>query len=324
MASTVVRDFVSICPEGKIVFGLHLPIAAQSQAFVQGYEAACGPREMRKIAEAADRLGYFYLAVSDHIAIPRALAGAMSTVWYDTVATLSWCAAATSQIRLMSYVAILPYRHPLVSAKSYSTVDALSGGRLILGVGTGHAQGEFEALGVDFRKRGRLMDETIDALGTALRDEFPVHEGEAFRFQDVGMKPRPVQKPRPPIWVGGSSKAAIRRAAERGDGWLPQGPPPMGMGGAIEMLRAHRAEKCGGAPIEIGDHAPWMYVGKPSWELPAGSLSGSPEQLAEPLRAARERGVNHMHARLRARSAEEHIEQLEAFMLEVAPLANHP
>lgn len=322
MPPTAVNDVVSVCPEGQLVFGLHLPIAAQSQAFVQGYESGCGPAEMRRIAEAADRLGYFYLAVSDHIAIPRDLSGAMSTTWYDTVATLSWCAAVTSRIRLMSYVAILPYRHPLVAAKSYSTVDALSNGRLILGVGTGHAAGEFEALGVDFKKRGRLMNESIDALVVALRDEFPIHRGEAFRFEGVGMKPRPVQKPRPPIWVGGSSKAAIRRAAERGDGWLPQGPPEMGMDGAIEMLRRHRAETRGDAPIEIGDHAPWMYVGKPSWDLPEGSLTGSPAELAAPLRAARARGVNHMHARLRARGADEHIEQLDAFMREVAPLVN--
>ena len=321
MSSPAAQDVVSIVPEGQLVFGLHLPIAAQSLSFSQGWESGCGPVEMRRIAEVADRLGYFYLAVSDHVAVPRELTERMSTVWYDTVATLSWCAAVTSQIRLMSYVAILPYRHPLDSAKAYSTVDALSGGRLILGVGTGHAKGEFEALGVDFKKRGRLLNESIDAIAEAFQEEYPRHEGEAFRFADVGMKPRPVQKPRPPIWVGGSSRAAIRRAAERGDGWLPQGPPEMGMDGAIDLLRSHRAEVRGEARIEIGQNAPWMYVGTPSWDLPEGSLTGTPEQLAEPLREARALGVSHMGIRLRARSADEQIEQLEAFMTEVAPLA---
>lgn len=322
MPARGLRDVVTIVPEGQIVFGLHLPIAAQSLAFSQEWERDGGPAEMRRLAEAADRLGYFYLAVSDHVAIPRELAARMSTVWYDTIATLSWCAAATSRIRLMAYVAILPYRHPLDSAKAYSTVDALSGGRLILGVGTGHAEGEFEALGVDYKKRGRLLDESIDAVAEAFREEFPTHEGKAFRFSDVGMKPRPVQKPRPPIWVGGSSKAAIRRAAERGDGWLPQGPPEMGMEGAVELLRSHRAEIRGDVPIEIGENSPWMYIGTPRWAVPEGTLVGSPEELAAPIRAAKARGVNHMGARLRARSTEEQIDQLEAFAREVAPLAN--
>ncbi|MDG2307606.1 MAG: TIGR03619 family F420-dependent LLM class oxidoreductase [Candidatus Binatia bacterium] len=316
------HDVVSIVPKGQIGFGLHLPIAAQSLSFSQGWEGECGPAEMRRIAENADRLGYFYLAVSDHVAVPRELTERMSTIWYDTVATLAWCAAATKQIRLMSYVAILPYRHPLDSAKAYSTVDALSGGRLILGVGTGHAKAEFDALGVDFKRRGKLLDESIDAIAEAFREEYPSHEGPAFKFSDVGMKPRPVQRPRPPIWVGGSSKAAIRRAAERGDGWLPQGPPEMGMAGAIEMLRGHRAETRGDAPIEIGQNSPWMYVGKPTWDLPEGSISGSGEELAEPLRAAKALGVNHMGVRLRARSVHEQVDQLELFMREVAPLVN--
>ncbi len=320
--SAGIHDAVSIVPEGKIVFGLHLPIAAQSLSFSQGWEGECGPAEMRRIAEAADRFGYFYLAVSDHIAVPRELTERMSTTWYDTVATMAWCAAATTQIRLMSYVAILPYRHPLDTAKAYSTIDALSGGRLILGVGTGHAKGEFDALGVDFKRRGKLLNESIDAIAEAFREEYPTHEGDAFRFADVGMKPRPVQKPRPPIWVGGSSKAAIRRAAERGDGWLPQGPPEMGMGGAIELLHSHRAETRGDAPIEIGQNTPWLYVGKPTWDLPEGTLSGTPQELAEPLRAAKTMGVSHMGARMRARSTDEQIDQLEAFMRDVAPLAN--
>jgi len=319
---SALHEVVSVLPQGRLVFGLHLPIAAQSLSFAQGWEADCGPAEMRRIAEAADRLGYFYLAVSDHIAIPRALAPRMSTVWYDTVATLAWCAAATTRIRLMSYVAVLPYRHPLDSAKAYATVDALSGGRLILGVGTGHAREEFEALGLDFTKRGRLLDEAIDAVAGAFREEYPEHEGAAFRYRGVGLSPRPVQTPRPPIWVGGSSRAAIRRAAERGDGWLPQGPPEMGMDGAIDLLRSHRAKVRGDAPIEIGENAPWMYVGAPAWELPDGSRSGSAEQLAEPLRAAAARGVGHMGIRLRARSVDEQIDQLEAFMREVAPMVN--
>ena len=320
MPSSIVRNFVSVVPPNRVVFGVHLPIAAQSKTFAQGWEQQCGAPEMRRIAEVCDRAGYFYLAVSDHVAVPRSVAARMSTTWYDTVATLGWCAAITEKIRLMSYVAVLPYRHPLASAKAYATLDALSGGRVILGVGTGHVREEFEALGVEFRRRGRLLDEAIDAITGAFMEEYPVHDGAAFRYAEVGQRPRPVQAPRPPIWVGGSSEAAIRRAAERGDGWLPQGPPVMGMDGAIELLRSHRRATHGDVPIDIGMNGPWLYVGRADWELPEGSIQGSPDELAEPLRAARALGVNHLGIRCRARSVAEQCDQLEAFMADVAPL----
>lgn len=316
----VSRESVQIVPPGELVFGLHLPIAAQSRSFAQDWEPAAGAAEMRRIADACDRHGYFYLAVSDHVAVPRELASVMSTAWYDTIATLGFLAAATRRIRLMSYVWVMPYRHPLMTAKAFSTLDALSGGRVILGVGAGHVEKEFAALGVDFRRRGALLDEAIDAVLAAFAEEFPSHAGTAWSFAELGQKPRPVQRPRPPIWVGGSSPAAIRRAAERGDGWLPQGPPEMGMAGAIELLREHRARSRGGAPIEIGMNAPWMYVGKPSFDLPEGTRSGSAQELAEPLRQAKALGVNHMGVRFRSRSASELIEQVEGFAREVAPL----
>lgn len=317
---TSVRDTVQIVPAGELVFGLHLPIAAQSRSFAQDWEAAAGVLEMRRIADACDRHGYFYLAVSDHVAVPRDLAPAMSTAWYDTVATLGFLAAATRRIRLMSYVWVMPYRHPLVTAKAFATLDALSGGRVILGVGAGHVAAEFGALGVEFHRRGALLDEAIDAVLAAFTEEYPSHHGEQWSFAGLGQKPRPVQQPRPPIWVGGSSRAALRRAAERGDGWLPQGPPEMGMARAIEILREHRARARDGAPIEIGMNAPWMYVGKPAFELPAGTRSGAAEELAEPLRQAKALGVNHMGVRFRSRSAAELVEQIEAFAREVAPL----
>src|SRR5258707_15896665 len=108
-----VRAAVSIVPPGTLVYGMHLPITAQSTTFVQSWEAAAGTAEVRRIAEACDRNGFFYLAVSDHVAVPRSHAAAMSTVWYDTVATLGFLAAATQRVRLLSYVWVAPYRHPL-------------------------------------------------------------------------------------------------------------------------------------------------------------------------------------------------------------------
>jgi len=313
---------VTIVPPGTLVYGMHLPIAAQSASFAQPWERDAGSEEMRRIAEACDRNGFFYLAVSDHVAVPRSHAGVMSTVWYDTIATLGFVAAATRRVRLLSYVWVAPYRHPLVTAKAFATLDALSGGRVILGVGAGHLEAEFAALGIDFARRGALLDEAIDCVVAAFCDEYPQHAGPTWTVRDLGLRPRPVQSPRPPIWIGGSTKAALRRAAERGDGWLPQGVPEMGMPAAIAFITAHRQRTRGDVPIEIGMNAPWLYVGTPRFEVDPATRCGSAAELAEVLRGIRRLGVQHCGVRLRSRSCDELIEQIEAFGHEVAPLIN--
>ncbi len=313
---------VQICPPGKLVFGMQLPIAAQSTVFVQPWEATAGTDEIRRIAQACDTNGFFYLAVSDHVCVPRDHAKAMSTVWYDTIATLGFLAAATQRVRLLSYVYVVPYRHPLMTAKAFATLDALSGGRVILGVGAGHLQAEFETLGIDFTQRGKLLDEAIDLIAAAFTDEYAEHDGPRWTVHGVGQRPRPVQQPRPPIWVGGSTKPALRRAAERGDGWLPQGVPEIGMPAAIDYIRTHRAKVRGDAPIEIGMNAPWMYVGTPSFEVPPTTRTGSGEALAAPLRDMKKLGVSHCGVRFRSRSCDELIDQISAFGSEVAPHLN--
>ncbi len=313
---------VQIIPEGRLVYGMQLPVAAQSTMFAAPWEASAGTAEILRIAQACDRSGFFYLAVSDHVCVPRAQAAAMSTVWYDTVATLGFLAAATGNVRLLSYVYVLPYRHPLAAAKSFATLDALSGGRIIVGVGAGHLEGEFATLGVDFGRRGKLLDEGIDLLAAALTDEYPRHDGTIWKIREVGQRPRPIQQPRPPIWVGGSTPPALRRAAACADGWLPQGPPQMGMAEAIAYIRAHRVKVRGDDPIEIGMNAPWMYIGKPSFELPPNTRSGSDEELAAPLRAMKDMGVSHTGVRFRSRSCDELVEQISAFGARIAPLLN--
>jgi probable F420-dependent oxidoreductase len=317
-----VATAVQICPQGELVYGMQLPITAQSTVFAAPWEATAGTDEIRRIAQACDANGFFYLAVSDHVCVPRAQAKAMSTVWYDTIATLGFLSAATRHVRLLSYVYVVPYRHPLMTAKAFATLDALSGGRVILGVGAGHLKEEFEALGVDFTRRGKLLDEAIDMIAAAFAEEFPQHSGAAWTVRDMGQRPRPLQQPRPPIWVGGSTKPALRRAAERGDGWLPQGVPEMGMPAAIEFIRTHRAPVRGDAPIEIGMNAPWMYVGTPTFEVPPNTRTGSGEGLAAPLREMKAMGINHCGVRFRSRSCDELVEQINAFGSRVAPLLN--
>jgi probable F420-dependent oxidoreductase len=290
---------------GRVAFGLQLPIQSQSTIFVQPWERDAGPDELVQVALACEAAGFDYVAVCDHVAIPAANAEAMSTEWWDTIATLSYLAAATSRIRLLSHVYVLPYRHPLAAAKAWATLDRLSGGRAILGTGAGHVEGEFAALGLDFADRGRALDEAIDAVRAALSAEVTSHHGQRWRWDDVGARPRPVGPV--PIWVGGSSRAAMRRAAERGDGWLPQGPPEGGMEAGIAYVRERRAAgPRAGEPFTIG------------------ALSGPlnlahPEKAAAYLRTYRAMGCDQIQVGFRSESADHLCEQIARFADEVAP-----
>ncbi|MCY0916857.1 LLM class F420-dependent oxidoreductase [Streptomyces sp. H27-G5] len=310
-----------VFPEGRLVYGMQLPIQSQSTIYAEPWEATAGA-VLAEVARAADRAGFGYVATCDHVAIPRGMAGPMSTVWYDPVATLSFLAGITEHVRLLSHVAIVGLRHPLITAKQYATLDHLSGGRLILGVGAGHVREEFEALGVDFERRGAVLDETLDALRVALGpEEYPEFEGESFSFRDLGQLPRPTQT-RVPVWVGGSSPAAVRRAAVRGDGWLPQGDPRDRLPERIVRIRELREAAGVTRPIEIGAITEPLYVGEPGWDTGRRALTGKAEALAESLREYRALGVDQIQVRFRNRDVAELTDQIAAFGAEVAPLLN--
>ena len=304
--------------DAAVQFGIQLPIQSQSTIYAQPWEHDAGVDELVDIAQACDRAGFLYVAVCDHVAIPSEKVPAMSATWWDTIATLGYLAAVTERVQLLSHVYVLPYRHPLVTAKQWMTLDKLSGGRAILGVGAGHVEGEFEALGIDFADRGRLLDEAIDAVRECLGEEYPTHEGTTWRFADVAQEPRPVREPLP-IWVGGSSKAAMRRAAERGDGWLPQGPPEMGMAEGIAFVRAHRERTRGDDPIVLGTIAGPLYVG----ELPDGvgpCTSGPAGKVAHYLSKLVALGVDQIQVGFKGRSASEVVDQIGTFASDVIPL----
>lgn len=304
----------------QVAFGMQLPVQSQSTIYARPWEADAGIDEIASVARACDDGGFRYVAVCDHVAIPRANAEAMSTAWWDTIATLSYLAAVTTRVGLLSHVYVLPYRHPLVVAKAWATLDALSGGRAILGVGAGHVADEFAALEVPFDERGALLDEAIDAVRAALTDEFATHKGQRWTFEDVGQRPRPVQAS-VPIWVGGSSKPAMRRAAERGDGWLPQGPPEGGMATGIAFIREHRAKTRGDAPIVLGSLSGQLYIGEPDWDV-GRCVHGPAEKVAGYLRTHRDLDVDQIQVGFASRSAEEMCDQIAAFASDVAPLVN--
>ncbi|MFF1694687.1 LLM class F420-dependent oxidoreductase [Streptomyces sp. NPDC058257] len=317
-----VNALAHIFLQGRLVYGMQLPIQSQSVIYAEAWEADATTDDLAEIARTADRGGFAYIASCDHVAIPRRLADTMSTVWYDPVATLSFLAGITENVRLMSHVAVVGLRHPLVSAKQYATLDRLSGGRLILGVGAGHVQEEFDAVGADFERRGPVLDETVDALIAALGpEEYPEHHGEHYDFSGLGQRPRPMQE-RVPIWVGGSSPAAVRRAAVRGDGWLPQGDPRDKLPAQIARLKRLREEAGVPEPIVVGAIAEPLYVGEPGWSVGRRTLSGKPDALAESLRAYGAMGVQQIQVCFRSRSRTELTDQMAAFAAEVAPHLN--
>ena len=296
-------------PANTLTFGTQLPIQSQSSLYAAAGEGASSPADLLEIARAADRSGYLYIAVCDHIAIPRDKADAMGLWWQDCLTTLGWLASATTKVNLLSHVYVLAYRHPLVAAKGFETLDHLSGGRAIAGIGAGHVEAEFDALDIPFAERGRLTDAHLVDFAEALENTY---------VGEMGALPRPVQSPRPPIWIGGSSKPAIRRAAAY-DGWLPQGPATRD---GLDLLLATR-EDLGRAdePMMIGHVViPYVYVGTPTSDRRQPCYSGSPEQIAEALLAETPAEVNQIQVKFDTDDAKEYAEQVEAFGTQVGPL----
>lgn len=179
------------------------------------------PESLSRWTEIAETLGYHLVMISDHVAVTPDVEGRYPAPLYDPFTTLSWLAAKTRRVALGTTVVIIPYRSPLLVARMGANLDQLSGGRFILGVGVGWAQQEFDALGVPFRSRGAMTDEYLEAIKVLWTNEIASYEGRFVSFADVRTAPLPVQSPHPPIWVGGSSDAALRRAVRLGDGWHP-------------------------------------------------------------------------------------------------------
>ena len=251
----------------------------------------------------------------------------------EQVALLSFLAAHTTTLRLMTGVMVLPHRGPILAAKMLATIDVLSGGRLIVGCGVGWMKEEFEVLGApSYEDRGAVGDEYILAFKELWTRDAPRFEGKHVSFSDLTFAPKPIQKPHPPIWVGGGSSPALRRAARLGDGWYPFGvniQHPVSTAAQLgeSIARLHRlAEEAGRDPadIDIAYSAGWAEEGEESEQqaLVSGrpSFSGSPEQVAQDIRAFQEVGVGHMKFDIKRTTLSESLERLDRFASDVMPL----
>ncbi len=179
-----------------------------------------GIEELARIAETADRLGYHHLTCSEHIALPASEIERRGARYWDPLATFGFLAARTERIRFVTHVLVLPYHHPLEIAKRYGTLDAVSNGRVILGVGVGTLKEEFDLIGAPFDDRGPRSDDAIRALRASLSQRVPEYHGEYYDFEGLVVDPCAVQE-HVPIWVGGRTWRSLRRVAALADGWLP-------------------------------------------------------------------------------------------------------
>jgi len=284
-------------------------------------------------------LGFDSIWFADHIVIPRNVASAYpyavdggSTFnpdgpFHEVLSTLTYLAGCTEKIRLGPNVLIVPYRPPIFTAKLLTMLDVLSGGRLTLGVGVGWMEEEFEALGAPpYAERGAVTDEYLRLFKTLWTEEHPTFQGKYCQVSEIGFLPKPVQKPHPPIWVGGHTAPALRRAATLGDAWLPLGtfPPvifrPDELQPKIARLReltrqAGRSEEsvkvCLGAFVSFDESSE-------SDRLP---MKGHPEQIAEDVRQYQAIGINDFILYL-ARGSDSTVVMaaMERFAREVMPL----
>ncbi|MGH7860097.1 MAG: LLM class F420-dependent oxidoreductase, partial [Candidatus Binatia bacterium] len=195
-----------------------------------------------RVARAAEDAGFDSLWTGEHVVLPDPQVPPSpvpaSTPFLDPAVALGFVAAHTRRVLLATGIIILPQRNPLVLAKELASVDVVSGGRLVFGIGVGYLKPEFDALGIPFDRKGRRTDEYLEAILALWTKEKPAYRGELVRFAGIDAQPRPVQKPHPPIVVGGQTPAAFRRAVARGNGWYGFNMDPGATGRAMESLRA--------------------------------------------------------------------------------------
>jgi probable F420-dependent oxidoreductase len=202
-------------------FALGMPALILYPPVMSPWEPQATPADILRIAQTADAVGFDWLTISEHIVMPDEMTEVMGRRFPEALSAAAFLAGATTQIKVLTYVLVLAYRNPVMLAKQIATVDFMSGGRFTLGTGAGHLEKEFAALGVPFEERGARTDEYLRAMQELWTSPSPSFHGRYVAFDHIAFEPKPVQQPHPPIFIGGNSRPAMRRAATFGDGWAP-------------------------------------------------------------------------------------------------------
>jgi probable F420-dependent oxidoreductase len=272
---------------------IHTPIVVRMPRARPGWEDAAGIAELAEIARTGDRLGYHHMTCAEHVGVPVPVTAIRGGTYWDPLATFGYLAACTQRIRFATNVLVLGYHHPLEIAKRYGTLDVVSGGRVILGLGVGSLKEEFELLGAAFADRGPRGDDALRALRAALSQREPSYRGTHYAFEGFVIDPCAVQ-PRVPIWIGGRSFRSLRRAVGLGDGWAP-----FSLDATTVAAMLARIERSPGFEV-ILDPDPRM---DPLRE---------PAQALDTLAALARIGVTITYASVEQRSLTHYLEQLEA------------
>ena len=258
------------------------------------------------VARAAEAAGYAWVSCPEHVCIPTGVAAQRGGRYWDPTVALSYVAASTSSIGLLSHVLVLGYHHPLELVKRFGSLDEASGGRVILGVGVGTLRPEFDLLGVPFEDRGRRADDALRAVRAAFGTRAPSYDGPYYRFSEVIVDPCGMDR-HVSVWVGGNSRPSLRRAIELGDGWIPFGLRVA----QIEELLAEDAM----AERRAARTDPFEVVLAPE---PALDPSGRPGETTDAVAAYAAAGATGLHLRFVHHSRAHYVEQLEA-MAELVP-----
>ena len=297
------------------------------------------------IARAAERAGFDFLSVSDHLVVPKRLdshypyvvGGAFTAAQhghcFDQLSTISFLAGATEKLRLLTSVLVLPHRPAMLTAKMLATIDVLSNGRLIVGVGAGWLKEELELLGADFATRGKASDEYLAAFKELWTAENPAFQGRHVQFKDVLFEPKPLQKPHPPIWVGGESPGAIRRAIAYANVWYPgnnsQTLPldtPARLRAGAERVRqaagdAGRDPQTLGLALLVQNFFEWGNFTSQDGTA-RRMFTGTSADMVEDAQALAAVGIGHVALRLGGETLPDTLGRIERFGTEVIAKAN--
>jgi probable F420-dependent oxidoreductase len=283
-----------------VKLGLFTPVLTLRRGRHGTWEPDGTIEHIRTVAQAAERLGYEYLACGEHVAIPADRSEEIGSRWWDPLATFGYLAACTSRIRFATLVLVLPYHHPLDIAKRYGTLDRISGGRLVLGVGVGYLEPEFDLLGVPFAGRNDRSDDAIRALRASFGRPEPVYDGSHYHFREMIVDPCAIQQ-HVTIWIGGQTRRSLRRAIELGDGWCPFGLAPEAAGGWLAEARRTPAWDKREQPLDVALSARIDPL-------------GAPNEAAAAARTLIDAGATALSLRFVHESVAHYVEQLEAMV----------
>ena len=275
------------------------------------------PEIIRDTAVRAEQLGYDSVWVSDHVVVPRANIKNFGETVFDPLVTLGVIAGATRTVQLGTTVLIVPYRNAVVTAKMIASLDALSGGRVVFGIGAGWVAAESAMLGVPFEERGPMTDEYLVAMRELWTSPTPSFAGKYTQFDGLVFAPKPVQKPHPPIWVGGHSKAALRRTAQFGAAWHPINRPPDELRRSYaEIVRLSQGRSRAVPPaLTLRNDVRVLGPGQsaPGSAHAGRALAGEPTALKDQLAELADCGVEHLVLEFLADDGRDLTEQMTLF-----------